>query len=185
MDLFPMHSWHPMVVHFPIVAFLVAVALDLVRGRRMGSRWWHAGTVLWLIALGGAAVAITTGFLAYNRVEHSDVGHGVMTLHRNLALVAAGLLAVTGLLRWRRPTSWLPQLLGVLGVLALLGVGFYGGELVFRHAIGIPTSVLMRVMDERGAHDHDMPMSAPADSGMAPEDTAATRRRHDSIPHSH
>ena len=42
MNLFPMHSWHPMVVHFPLVALLLAAAFDAVATLRQGVRWREA-----------------------------------------------------------------------------------------------------------------------------------------------
>lgn len=155
MDLFPQHSWHPMVIHFPLVAFLLAVALDTLGAWTGASRWRETATVLWWVGLLGAAAAIATGLIAYNRVEHSELAHVQMTLHRNLALAVVGILVITGLWRWRAPLSRGAALLGVVGALGLLGVGYFGGELVFRHAVGVPTETLESVMTERGGHAHE------------------------------
>jgi uncharacterized membrane protein len=34
MTLLPMHAWHPVAVHLPLVAFLLAAAFDLVASLR-------------------------------------------------------------------------------------------------------------------------------------------------------
>ncbi|MBA3760888.1 MAG: DUF2231 domain-containing protein [Gemmatimonadota bacterium] len=135
-----MHSWHPVVVHLPLVGLVVAAAFDLVAVRRRSARWRDAATVLWWVGLLGAAAAVTTGLLAYNRVEHSDPAHVEMTLHRNLALAAVTVLLVTALWRWRRAYSQRAALLGLIGAGILGGVGYLGGDLVYRHALGIPLS---------------------------------------------
>ena len=154
MDLLPMHSWHPMVIHIPLVALLLAVSLDVVSARTRSSRWRDAGTVLWWVGLAGAAAAIATGLIAYNRVEHSELAHDRMTLHRNLALLSVAVLVAAAVWRWRRPLARGAAILGVAGAVGLLGVGYLGGEMVYRHALGIPTETIEQVMHERGGHEH-------------------------------
>lgn len=155
MNLFPQHSWHPMMIHVPLVALLLAVALDALCAWSGSSRWRNTATLLWWVGLLGAGAAVATGLIAYNRVEHSEPAHVVMTLHRNLALATVGLLLLVALWRWRRPASRMAAFAGVLGGIGLLGVGYLGGELVFRHIVGVPTEVIEQVMHERGGHLHD------------------------------
>src|SRR5205085_1577387 len=75
MTWLPMHSWHPVVVHLPLVGLLFSVVFDLAAVQRHSTRWRDAATALWWIGFLGAAAAITTGLIAYNRVEHSDLAH--------------------------------------------------------------------------------------------------------------
>jgi uncharacterized membrane protein len=160
MTWFPMHSWHPVVVHLPLVGLLFAVLFDLVAGQRRSTRWRDAATALWWIGFLGAAAAITTGLIAYNRVEHSELGHEEMVLHRNLVLAAVAVLLITAIWRWRRPYSRGAAILGLVGALGLAGAGYLGGDLVYRHAIGIPTEMLEQVAHERGGHAHGHPEQA-------------------------
>jgi uncharacterized membrane protein len=153
----PMHSWHPVVVHLPLVGLVLAVAFDLVAARNRSAHWRVAATVLWWVGLLGAAAAVTTGLLAYNRVEHSDPAHVEMTLHRNLALAAVALLLATALWRWPRPYSRGAALLGVIGAGLLAGVGYLGGDLVYSHALGIPTETLNEIVKERGGNVMEHP----------------------------
>jgi uncharacterized membrane protein len=153
----PMHSWHPVMVHLPLVGLVVAVAFDLVAARRRSARWRDAATVLWWVGLLGAAAAVTTGLLAYNRVEHSDPAHEEMVLHRNLALAAVTVLLVTAWWRRRRPYSRRAALLGLIGAGILGGVGYLGGDLVYRHALGIPTETLNEIVKERGGNVMEHP----------------------------
>jgi uncharacterized membrane protein len=154
MTWFPMHSWHPVMVHLPLVGLVVAVAFDLVAARNRSARWRDAATVLWWVGLLGAAAAITTGLLAYNRVEHSDPAHEEMVLHRNLALATIAVLLITALWRWKRPYSPGAALLGLIGAMVLGGVGYLGGDLVYRHGLGISTEALEEIAHERGGHAH-------------------------------
>ena len=155
MDLFPQHSWHPMVIHFPLVALLLAVSLDAFGAWSRSARWRETATLLWWVGVLGAGAAVTTGLIAYTRVEHSDPGHLQMTLHRNLALGVVASLFGVAIWRWRHPLSRGAAFAGVIGAFGLLGVGYLGGDLVFRHGIGIPTATVEQMMMERGGHAHD------------------------------
>lgn len=150
----PMHSWHPFIVHLPLVAVLLAVLFDVFAAWRSGPRWRDVATLLWWIGLGGTVAAVTTGLLAYNRVDHSGPAHEMMTLHRNLAFASSAILLATAAWRWRRPFSRAAAVLGVVGAAGLAGVGYLGGEMVYRHALGIPTEVLERVRGERVGFDN-------------------------------
>jgi uncharacterized membrane protein len=136
MNLFPMHSWHPMVVHFPLVALLLAAVFDAIASTRQAARWREAATLLWWIGFGGAAVATTA-----------------------VLLIAAAW-------RWRLPYSRAAAGLGIVGALGLGAVGYLGGEMVYRHALGIPTDLLRQVRGERiGFDNEDMkPSTTPLDS---------------------
>lgn len=167
MTWLPMHSWHPVVVHLPLVGLLFAVLFDLVAIQRHSTRWRDAATALWWIGFLGAAAAITTGLIAYNRVEHSDLGHEEMVLHRNLVLAAVAVLLITAIWRWRRPYSRGAALLGIVGALGLAGAGYLGGNLVYRHGIGIPTETLEQIAHERGGHAHGHAAESARPDGTA------------------
>lgn len=173
MNWWPMHSWHPVMVHLPLVGLVLAVAFDLVAARNRLPHWRVAVSVLWWVGLLGAAAAVTTGLLAYGRVEHSDPAHVEMTLHRNLALAAVALLLVTALWRWRRPYSRGAALLGLIGAGLLGGVGYLGGDLVYRHALGIPTGTLGVIARERGGT-----MKEHAEDSTRPDTTVDTTTEH-------
>jgi uncharacterized membrane protein len=186
MNLFPMHSWHPMVVHFPLVALSLAAAFDAIAALRRAERWREAATLLWLVGIAGAAAAIATGLLAYGRVDHSDPAHDVMTLHRNLAYATIAILLIAAAWRWRFPYSRAAAGLGIVGALGLGAVGYLGGEMVYRHALGIPTEVLRQVRGERTGLDTEemAPSAAPVDSMMRqmPGDSAKAGA---TMPHTH
>ena len=154
MKWLPMHSWHPAMVHLPLIGLLLAVVFDLVAVQRRSTTWHEAATALWWIGLLGAVSAIATGLVAYNRVEHSELAHQEMILHRNLALATIGLLLATALWRWRRPYSRAAALVGLVGAVGLTGVGYLGGDLVYRYGVGLPTATLEQIAHDRGGHEH-------------------------------
>jgi len=164
----PMHSGHPLVVHFPLVVLMLAVVLDGIAVFRGGTGWRSAATLLWWVGLVGAAAAIGTGLVAYGRVDHSDAAHEVMTRHRNLALLAVTILLIGAIWRWRRPLSRGALTVGAVGALGLGAAGYLGGEMVYRHALGIPTGMLRQVGNERAGYDEEEMRPNAMDTTAAP-----------------
>ena len=180
-------NWHPMLVHFTVGLLSLAVFLHVLarlplpptlRGEwRIVADW-----LLWLGALSALASAVT-GWLAYNSVEHDAVSHAAMTTHRNWALPTAGLFVVLALWSvWRhvaRPGSRASLInAAFLAVLVVGGVllgstAWHGGELVYRHGLGVMS----------------MPNNKPAPaatSGTAPDRPAVKKQiAHDHSTHSH
>jgi uncharacterized membrane protein len=133
------HPIHPMLVPFPI-AFLVGGLLTDLTYWWTGEPYW-ARTSLWLVGaglVGGGLAAIfgLTDFLTIQRVrEHAD---GWIHFLGNAAVLALAL--VSFLLRLPDPAARvLPWGLGLSWVTAglLLVTGWYGGELAYRHMIGV------------------------------------------------
>ncbi len=186
----PMHAGHPLVVHLPLIAFVAAVGFDLVDAWSATPRFRRAASVLWWAALVGAAAAIATGLWAYGRVDHSDPAHAVMTLHRNVALATVALLLVAAIWRWRRARSRPAAILAAVGLAGLVWVGDLGADLVYRHALGLPSATLAEILKARGAegdeempHDHaGMPSpltkAAPTDSAVDTGRVARPRPTH-------
>ena len=176
----PMHAWHPLVVHLPLIAFFAAVAFDALDAWSPVPRFRAAATMLWWAALGGAGVAIATGLWAYNLVDHSDPAHVIMTRHRNVALGTVALLLVAAFWRWRQVRSRAAAGLALAGLAGLVWVGDMGANLVFGHALGLPTSRLEAILRERdGGVGGALPAPpsataepAATDSPAVPRDTA-------------
>lgn len=165
---FPMHAWHPVIIHLPLIAFAIAIFFDLVDSWRGTSRFRHAANYLWGFAFLGGAFAIASGLIAYNRVDHSEQAHDLMTLHRNVALASMTALLIAAVWRWRQPTSKAASVFAALAFGGLLWVGYLGGELVFHNGVGIPTRRLEQIIQERGAdegHEHAGMKGMPGDSG--------------------
>ncbi|MGB4062788.1 MAG: DUF2231 domain-containing protein [Azonexus sp.] len=143
-DIIP--NWHPAVVHFPIALAVTATLLLLLgRWRPANPTFTASGRLLILGAAVSAALAAALGGYAFQTVEHDAAGHLVMLRHRNWALAGtAGLiaLAVWDGLRQRAGQPPYGTLLPImLALSASLGVtGWLGGEMVYRHGIGVSAS---------------------------------------------
>ncbi len=130
------HPIHPMLIPFPIVCFILTFVLDVlyVRGDAgvAGSTNWLLGIGLVMAAL--AALAGLTDFLGDERVRSADA---VKHMVANLAAVA--LEVVNFALRLKHPEFIGSTGVYISGVVVLILVysGWKGGELVFRHRVGV------------------------------------------------
>ena len=132
------HPIHPMLIPFPIVCFVGALVTDIVFSRNHDAGWatashWLLGVGLLTAAL--AAVAGLTDYLGDDRIR--SLGDA---LKHMLANVTAVVLEVVNLvLRLNNPDFiastgvWISAVV----VLILLYSGWKGGELVFRHGVGV------------------------------------------------
>lgn len=155
-------NWHPAWVHFPI-AFATAAVFFAVTGKLFKSRSWAMPCLImgrWMLwgAVIFACVATLFGWLAYNSVEHDEAGHLAMTTHRSWALAALGVLVLLAALdmRSRRPVvmpSYGFLALLVAAWLLVMSAAWHGGEVVYRHGIGV--MALPDIHDEQDAAPHD------------------------------
>jgi uncharacterized membrane protein len=134
------HPIHPMLVPFPIAFFVATLLADIVFWRTGNSGW--AVAAMWLLGAGlvGAALAAVAGltdFLGDARVR--ALTHAWLHAIGNVVAVVISLISF-----WLRyshgaeagalPTGiWL----SLIVVALLLVTGWLGGELVFRHRVGV------------------------------------------------
>ena len=148
-------NWHPIFVHFTI-GLLVISALFYLAGAVLKkehllivARW-----NLWI----GALITVGTvlaGWYAYNTVDHDGPSHAAMTDHRNWALATAAtflLLALWAFFKQRGAKAvgagFVVIMLFAAGMLAV--TGYKGGEVVYRHGLGV-----MRMPEVQGDGGHD------------------------------
>lgn len=133
------HPIHPALVPFPIAFFIGAFLTDLVFLRTDTAFWATAS--FWLIAAGlvGAVLAALAGltdFLGDRRIR--AIGAAWAHMLGNVTVVVIELINLW--LRLDDPAAALPSPGAYLSGAAfvLLGItGWLGGELVFRHRIGV------------------------------------------------
>ena len=134
------HPIHPMLIPFPI-AFLVGTLISDILFWQTGDPFWaRASMYLLVAALVTAALAAVTGltdFLGDARIR--AIGHAWQHMIGNV--VAVVLSAVNLLIRLGDPQAAVLPLglaLSAVVVLLLLFTGWRGGDLVYRHKVGIP-----------------------------------------------
>lgn len=136
------HPIHPMLVSLPI-AFLMGALLSDIAFAVFENTFW-AEASFWLLAAGlaGGALAGVSGLvelLGVSRARRLPMAW----LHGSINLVVLGLASVNFYLRMDDMLDVLPLGLGLSVVTgALLGVsGWLGGEMTFRHGIGVSEQV--------------------------------------------
>lgn len=174
-------NWHPVFVHFTVGLLLVSVAVGVLAALLPAAMAWRErllGFAHGNLRLGYLFALATAyfGWLAFNSVDHDDLAHRVMTEHRDFALLTLALFAPFFLLSWfrqkigRRLTLILALAMVVPGV-SLARTGWLGGELVFRHGLGV----------QRLPRSENVPPAAPA-AGAAQVETPPPASDH---PHQH
>lgn len=179
-------NMHPAVVHFPVALTLISLLFGLgahmLRKHSAVPLLAAAGHfTLWLAAL-SAVVAAILGWLAFNSgMNHDDAGHAAMLLHRKWAIsTALGLVVLAGWDVWKnRLNQVMPfPTLALLFVLsgAIATTAWLGGEIVYRHGIG----VLSLPSNEGAGHSHQhngAKTTEPSDETTTPDEH--TGHQHD------
>jgi uncharacterized membrane protein len=187
-------NWHPIWIHFAIALLITAAGVYLLfgwRSERSGegppaalivSRW-----LLWLGTL-AALAALLTGFWASNSVQHDDLGHANMLVHRNWAIASVVLFGIVALVEfWRRNrtrASVISALLLLAGSAAIAKTGLEGGENVFEHGLGVQR--LPQVTEaghEHGGHDHGGPEAEQQLESAGEEPAAGHQHEHADTAH--
>jgi uncharacterized membrane protein len=177
------HPIHPMLIVFPI-AFLVGTFLcDLA--------YWIDGdpgfaqAALWLLGLGVitallAALAGFADFLGENRIRR--IGDAWQHMIGNLVAVALAIAGLVVRLEAGAEEAVIPVglLLSTAVVVILVYTGWKGGELVYRHRVGVHPTQEPELAD-RGANDAMEADPIPT-AGVTGE---AARGRDEPRPHPH
>lgn len=142
---------HPMLVHFPIVLFMIGSSVELLallRGRDLTSRQCLPSVALWAFVLAALAAIVTAMFGDAAREHATTLGFpsGPLEQHENLGwttmwffLVYAGLYLLAW---WRRlplagGRGWIWFLVSVAGVALVIVTAYFGGDLVYRIGVNV------------------------------------------------
>lgn len=162
-------NWHPALVHFPI-AFATAAVFFVATGKLFKSRSWAMSCLMmgrWMLwgAVVFACVAALFGWFAYNSVEHDEISHAAMTVHRNWALgTLTALLTLAVWDGWHGRSGKMPSqvflVLLVAAWLLVISTAWHGAELVYRHGLGVMALPDVHIEQDAtphdaGGHEHD------------------------------
>lgn len=158
-------NWHPIFVHFTI-ALLSVSAILFVTARLFAEKNWAITLekTAYINLLIGTVITVGTviaGFYAYNTVSHDNPSHLAMISHRNWALATSSLFilltlwAVRSFRHSKRPSTLFLAIILTASV-ALSITGYKGGELVYRHGLGVLSLPNMEEHNhsEKDGHDH-------------------------------
>jgi uncharacterized membrane protein len=142
---------HPMLVHFPIVLFLVAIAtqlLALVRGQDLTERAClpQVGLVALVLGAVGALAAAFFGDIALDHAVELGFPKGPLETHQDFGLTTTWLFVALAVLQalawWRRiplkaGRGWSVALVGAAGCVILLLTAYHGGNLVYKIGVNV------------------------------------------------
>jgi uncharacterized membrane protein len=142
---------HPMLVHFPIVLLIAAVAVDIIlllTKKDLAGRQCLPLIALSALLLGtlSAGIAAIFGDIALDKAILLGFPSGPLETHETLALITIAIFGLYCLLRllalWRRyplrgVIGWISAFYGMVGVALLITTAYYGGELVYHFGVNV------------------------------------------------
>ncbi|GAA3398614.1 Rieske (2Fe-2S) protein [Streptomyces roseoviridis] len=144
------HPAHPVLVQFPIGAWLSAAVLDLLPGQR------RAAGLLVGAGLAGAAPAAVAGWADWAELRRPQMRVGLVHAAANLTGVGFYAASLAARCRGRH---WRGRMWGFCGLTAVMTGGAIGGHLAYRQAAGANHAEQVPALVPSGWH----PVAALAD----------------------
>lgn len=143
--MFDISHLHPMIVHFPIALLIVGFLFDAISLFTKKEFFSTAGFYLLILGTLGAVVAFFTGLNAGGGLSEAGSLKQALESHEGAAELALWLMVIAAVVRialvlakkYEGGFKYAALFLALIGVLAIARTGYYGGELVFRHAAGV------------------------------------------------
>jgi uncharacterized membrane protein len=132
------HPIHPMLIPFPIVCFIGVLVTDIVFLNNNDPGWATASRYLLGIGIVMAALAAVAGltdFMGSDLIR--SMGDAVKHMLANVAAVVLEIVNFFVRMNSDAAIAGTGIILSAVVVLILLYSGWKGGELVFRHGIGV------------------------------------------------
>ncbi len=136
---------HPMIVHFPIALLIVGLLFDTIG--LFSKKEFYSKVAFYLLILGtlGVIAAYFSGNAAGEGISEEGSLKQAIEMHEDAALLAlwlmvaasAGRVVMMLLKKYTGVFKYFAFGLFLIGVLAIARTGYYGGELVFKHAAGV------------------------------------------------
>ena len=136
---------HPMIVHFPIALLIVGFLSDLIGVFLKKDFFSKAGFYLLILGTAGVIAAYFSGNIAGDGVSEAGVLKQALENHEEAAELSLWLMVIASVVRigivlfkkYSGIFKWVAILLFLAGILSIARTGYYGGELVFKHAAGV------------------------------------------------
>ncbi len=136
---------HPMIVHFPIALLIVGFLADLTGLLLKKDFFSRAGFYLLSLGTLGVAAAYISGNIAGDGITEAGTLKQAVETHEEAAAISLWLMAGVSLIRIAfvilKKYEGVFKIISVglffIGILSIARTGYYGGELVFKHAAGV------------------------------------------------
>ena len=137
------HPVHPMIIPFPIALWVFSLVADLIFLWR-GNPVWSDYIAFYTLLAGiiGAVAAAVPGFIDWLSLKDPGVVK-IANWHARLNVIALLVFAASFYLRTRGGSALvsgsynIPIALSVFGVILISISGYLGGEMVFKHGVGV------------------------------------------------
>jgi len=135
------HPVHPVVTHFPMALLPVSLLGDLLGVWTDASFWWVFSFYNLAIGLVMSIPALITGMIDFLTIPQEETVDRVAMRHMTIMITSITMYSCSFFIRlgveipigWRLISS---VSLSLLGLIFLLIGGWFGGQLVYRHAVG-------------------------------------------------
>ena len=137
------HPIHPMLVHFPLACWLLAAASDVAALAMDRPFFWHVSALLCLAGVVMGAIAAMFGAMELQRVkgqarlERLAIIHGSLMGGAWVVSLIAMVLRVDEMLLTRVMAPPIVPVLDFVVAGVVIAGAFFGGELVYRHGVGV------------------------------------------------
>ncbi|NKB70444.1 MAG: hypothetical protein GKR89_25525 [Candidatus Latescibacteria bacterium] len=136
-------DWHPLIVHFPLALLPVAAGLDLAALLARRSNWHNWAYAALVLGVVGAVASVLSGTAAAEGEEGAQAD--LVVVHEDwatwsLVLFIAVVLGRLPLHLQSRLQGWPIRAwtaVAAAGCLLLWRAAYLGGELVYKHGIGV------------------------------------------------
>jgi len=131
------HPLHPILVALPIGLWVFSVVADLIFQLGWGRAIWK-DVAFYTLGGGvvGALLAAVPGFIDFLSITDARARQVGVT-HMVANLIALVIFGASFWLRWIDTVGVLPVACSIAGLVALGAAGWFGGELVFVHGMGV------------------------------------------------
>jgi uncharacterized membrane protein len=143
--MFDTSHLHPMIIHFPIALLIIGFLADIIGVVFKKEFFTKAGFYLLILGTIGVIAAYLSGNIAGEGVEEAGSLKQALENHEHAAELSLWLMIATAVIRLTIVTAkkytgvfkYAALVLFLAGVLSIVRTGYYGGELVYKHAAGV------------------------------------------------
>lgn len=133
------HPIHPLLIHFPIAAFVMSMLLDFADMAGAGTWAGSASFMLIKIGLITGALAAAFGLADFQSIRRDSEAKRIAAQHAILNALALGIYGASFLVRYVEGPSVniVSFVFSGVAFLTLMYSGYLGGELVYNHGIAV------------------------------------------------
>ncbi len=155
--MFDISHLHPMIVHFPIALLITGFIAELSGFLFKKELLSKGGFYLLILGSIGLIAAYFSGDHAGGGLSESGMLKDALEDHKNAAVITMWITLIAAIFRtaieffrkYRVILRGIGLVLFLAGVLSLARTGYYGGDLVFKHAAGVQLNLGFEQFDNQ------------------------------------